>query len=191
MLHVRTHSHYAMFCAGQDVGQCFAYFQLVVDDEDLAVAGVSLARCHRMGGGRCADVNRQRNCKDGSAHSRTVDPQRAPTRFDDAGADGQSDAGANADGFGCEVRFETGALRCSGMPGPLSATATLSEIFLCIEPARQTYLPVRGLLLQRLLRVDYQVEQDLMQLVAVSEDRRNILRELEHHFVSMLLVRIA
>ena len=57
----------------------------------------------------------------------------------------------------CEGRFENSCSQVFRDARPVVRHGNAERIFLCIEPARQTYLPVRGLLLQRLLRVDYQV----------------------------------
>ena len=75
------------------------------------------------------------------------------------------------------------------MPGPLSATVMRIMSAAAVEAAGHAYPARRGLVLQRLLRVDDQVEQHLMELVGVGEDRRNVLAR--SSATSMLLVRIA
>src|SRR5205823_3058748 len=69
-----------------------------------------------------------------------------------------------------------------GNAGPVVCDRDADQVSEKVETAGHTYPARRRLVLQRLLRIDDQVEQHLMELVGVGEDERNILGKIERHF---------
>ena len=103
-------------------------------------------------------------------------------RFDDAETHRQSDTRADSCGFGGEIRLEYACAKMLRNAGPVVCDGDADHISKKVETARHTYPTRRKLVLQRLLRIDDQVEQHLLELIGIGEDERNILGKIERHF---------
>src|SRR5436190_16455971 len=99
--------------------------------------------------------------------------------FDNAETHCQSNPGADAGGFGGEIRLEYPRAKRFRNAGTVVCHLDADHVIDKIETAGHIYPPRCGLFLQGLLRVDDQVEQYLMELVSVSEDERNVLGEIQ------------
>jgi hypothetical protein len=97
---------------------------------------------------------------------------------DDAVADREPDPGARALGLGSEEGSKTRRTTSGGIPGPLSSTSTTTarppssdRAGADREPSRRRHLE------QRLLRVNDEVDEHLVELVGVAAGRRQAGRQ--------------
>ena len=110
--------------------------------------------------------------------------------FDDAEAHRQSDARADARGLRREIGLEHPRAKMLRYAGTVVGDLDAHHVGRGVEAAGHPYPARRGTILQRLLRVDDQVEHHLVELVGVGQDQRNV-RARDPASTSMLLVRMA
>ena len=107
-----------MLSTGQDLGQRFTNFRLVIDDQNRVLSRTRLHRRAGIGMRNLYGTNRQRDRERGAALARTFDGERAVVGFDDAKTHRQSNAGADTGGLGREIGLEYPRTK---MPGCVSS----------------------------------------------------------------------
>ena len=174
-----TRGDHSMPRAGQDLGQCVANFRLVIDDEYRAPARSRLPRRFGVGAGRFHSADGKQNREHRSPFDRTIDRERAAVGLHDAETHRQPDTGAHPCGLGREIRLEHPRAQMCRNARPVVCDPDAEHLGKRIETAAHAYSTRCGLVLQRLLGVDDQVEQHLMELVGIGEYERHSLGELE------------
>ena len=171
-----------MVRSGKNLGQGFANLCFVIDDEYLARVRARLGGGSRIDTARVPGNHGQRDGEYGSPHFGTIESKRAAVGFDDAVAHGQPHPRALPRWFGGEVRLEDPRTKVLWNPGPLSATAMritrVSGSYRLATRIRRG--PGRSC--SNCCALTIKVQQDLMKLVGVGEDRRNALSKVESHF---------
>src|SRR5204863_6967664 len=102
--------------------------------------------------------------------------------FDDAEAHRQADAKADSRRLGREVRLEYPRPKMCRNAGTVVGNDDANQLRARVETAGHPYVPTSRMVLQRLLRIDDQIEQHLVELIGVGVNQRNILGEIQLDF---------
>ncbi len=175
----------------QDLGQGLANFRLVVDDEYPARGRARLAGGSRIDDTCVQGAHRQRDGEYRSPHLGAIERQPAAVGLDDAVAHGQSHPGAQSGGLGGEIRLEHARAKPLRNARTVVGDRDADHAGVRVVTTRHAYPARPRPVLQHLLRVDDQVQQDLMKLVRVGEDPRNVLGEIDGHFDAAGAHRVA
>src|SRR3954463_13868645 len=149
---------------GEDLAQGLADFRLVVDNQDPAAWRARRALRAGVGKRRADRPDRENDREDGAPSGRTVDAERSAVGFHDAEAHREPHPRADADRLGGEVGLEDARAQLRWNARPAVGDADPDSLAGRVVARSHADAARSGVILQRMLRVDDEVEQDLMEL---------------------------